>query len=116
MVFIDDLDRCVPEKAIEVMEAIKLFLDAEGCIFILGIDKKVISSGVRLKYGNLRDEKGKALISGEEYLEKIIQFTFILPPILDDNLEKFINHYDSKRTYENYYKMINYKWDRTKSA
>ena len=28
VVFVDDLDRCLPEKAIEVLEAIKLFVDA----------------------------------------------------------------------------------------
>ena len=30
IVFVDDLDRCLPEKAIEVLEAIKLFLEVRG--------------------------------------------------------------------------------------
>ncbi len=50
VVFVDDLDRCLPEKAIEVLEAIKLFLDAEGCVFILGLDQDVISRGIEMKY------------------------------------------------------------------
>ena len=33
-VFIDDLDRCLPEKAIEMLESIKLFLDIPGYIFL----------------------------------------------------------------------------------
>lgn len=36
VVFVDDLDRCLPEEAIQVLEGIKLFLDVEGCIFVLG--------------------------------------------------------------------------------
>ena len=44
VIFVDDLDRCMPEKAIEVLEAIKLFLDVEGCVFVLGIDQEVMNA------------------------------------------------------------------------
>ncbi len=37
VVFVDDLDRCLPEKAVEVLEAVKLFLDVEGFIFVMGV-------------------------------------------------------------------------------
>ena len=57
VVFIDDLDRCMPEKAIEVLEAIKLFLDVQGCIFVLGLDQEVIARGIELKYRELGLEK-----------------------------------------------------------
>src|SRR3989304_1714069 len=33
VIFIDDLDRCSPNKALEVLESIKLFLDLEGFVF-----------------------------------------------------------------------------------
>ncbi|RME96766.1 MAG: hypothetical protein D6768_21180, partial [Chloroflexi bacterium] len=55
VVFIDDLDRCLPEKAIEVLEAIKLFLDVEGCLFLLGVDRGVIEQGIRVKYKSFLD-------------------------------------------------------------
>ena len=35
VVFIDDLDRCEPDKALEVLESIKVFLDIEGFVFIV---------------------------------------------------------------------------------
>ena len=53
VIFVDDLDRCLPEKAVEVLEAIKLFLDVPGCIFVLGIDHGVIERGIRLRYGEM---------------------------------------------------------------
>jgi len=53
VIFVDDLDRCLPDKAVEVLEAIKLFLDVPGCIFILGIDRDVVERGIRLRYGEL---------------------------------------------------------------
>ena len=53
VIFVDDLDRCLPDKAVEVLEAIKLFLDVPGCIFILGIDRDVVERGIRLRYGEM---------------------------------------------------------------
>ncbi|MCZ7358287.1 MAG: pentapeptide repeat-containing protein [Candidatus Methanoperedens sp.] len=106
VVFIDDLDRCVPDKAIEVMEAIKLFLDVEGCIFILGIDRNVIREGVRIKYKDFTLGGIKVPINGEEYLEKIIQLSFMLPPIMENKLKEFIDDLDQKKSYKEYHDMI----------
>jgi formylglycine-generating enzyme required for sulfatase activity len=96
VVFIDDLDRCMPEKAIEVLEAIKLFLDVEGCTFVLGLDQDVIARGVELKYRELglvkgSEEKPRFLIDGTRYLEKIIQLPFQIPPIQPEDMQSFVN-------------------------
>jgi formylglycine-generating enzyme required for sulfatase activity len=91
VVFIDDLDRCVPEKAIEVLEAIKLFLDAERCVFVVGVERRIIEQGIRVKYQGLRfdDAPHDTLITGEEYLEKIIQIPFYLPPLDPQNITNY---------------------------
>ena len=88
VVFIDDLDRCLPDKAISVLEAIKLFLDAPGCVYVIGADQSVIEQGIRVKYGD------SLPITGGAYLEKIIQIPFHLPPIQDDRIRDFIAQYD----------------------
>ena len=97
VVFVDDLDRCLPEKAVEVLEAIKLFLDVPGCVFMLGLDDKVIARGVEIKYrqaGLTEDETGsdrqQRLIEGSHYLEKIIQLPFQLPPIAQEEMQSFV--------------------------
>lgn len=92
VVFVDDLDRCLPDKAVEVLEAIKLFFDAEGCIFVLGIDREVIERGIRLKYRDYEQLEGKGPppISGAKYLEKIVQIPFQLPPIDRAAMEGYI--------------------------
>jgi len=84
VIFIDDLDRCLPENAIKVLEAVKLFFDNSRCIFIIGLDKSIIEKGIHFIY----DEK--IGMSGIDYLEKIIQLPFNLPAITDENIEKFI--------------------------
>jgi len=42
VVFVDDLDRCSPDKAREGFESIKVFLDIEGFVFIIGLSPEVI--------------------------------------------------------------------------
>jgi formylglycine-generating enzyme required for sulfatase activity len=98
VVFVDDLDRCLPEKAVEVLEAIKLFMDVPGCIFVLGLDQDVICRGVELKYrefgkslGVSEEEQQRFLIEGTRYLEKIIQLPFQIPPIEREDMADFVH-------------------------
>ena len=72
--FIDDLDRLSPEKAVEVLEAIKLFLDLSGCVFVLAIDYQVVVKGVAQKYGSSMDVQ-----KGKDFFDKMIQLTFNMP-------------------------------------
>lgn len=95
IVFIDDLDRCLPEKAIEVLEAIKLFLDVENCLFMLGLDQTLIVRGIEIKYKDLRKTQDgnihqNLIIEGERYLEKIIQLPFHIPPMERKDISDFI--------------------------
>ncbi len=82
MVFVDDLDRCLPEKAIQVLEALKLFLDVEGCIFVLGLDPEAIAAAVQQRY--------RGEVKANEYLEKIIQLPFNLPLIADNRMQSYV--------------------------
>ena len=36
VIFVDDLDRCSPGNVVEVFEAIRLYLDAPGFVFVIG--------------------------------------------------------------------------------
>jgi hypothetical protein len=82
IVFVDDLDRCLPEKTIEVLEAIKLFLDVPGCVFLLGIDHEAVQEAVQTRY--------EGEVKGRQYLEKIIQLPFLLPPIDAEDMRGFV--------------------------
>lgn len=74
VIFIDDLDRLHPGKAVELLEVLKLFLDCDKCVFVLAIDYAVVSQGVKQKYGELiGEEKGKS------FFDKIIQVPFKMP-------------------------------------
>jgi hypothetical protein len=50
VVFIDDLDRCEPEKISDILEAIKVTLNTEGIVFVIGMDDQYVKSGIFLRY------------------------------------------------------------------
>jgi hypothetical protein len=91
VVFIDDLDRCLPEKAIEVLKAIKLFLNAERCVFVVGVERRIIEPSIQVKYQRLGLAEATPVmpITSEVYLEKIIQLPFHLPPLELRNVADF---------------------------
>jgi HEAT repeat protein/energy-coupling factor transporter ATP-binding protein EcfA2 len=94
VVFVDDLDRCLPEKAIEILETIKLFLEVEGTVFALGMDKAVIERGIEVRYKSFSPKAGSTdapPIQGDDYLQKIIQIPFYLPPIDERDIRGLID-------------------------
>lgn len=78
---VDDLDRCLPDKAVEVLEAVKLFLEVEGCAFVLALDEEVIERGIAHRYRDyaLQGKEGMTPITGAEYLEKLVHLPVRLP-------------------------------------
>ena len=53
VVFVDDLDRCLPENALQVLESMKLFFDIKGFVFVVGLDQRVIEQAVELRYQSI---------------------------------------------------------------
>ena len=70
VIFIDDLDRIPPQRALEVLECLKNFLQTPRCIFVLAIDYDVVVKGAEEKYG---------LNKGKAFFDKIIQLPFSMP-------------------------------------
>ncbi len=78
VVFVDDLDRCLPENAIQVLEAIKLYLDRANVTFVIGAERAIIEQGIRERY------KGNIRLSAKEYLEKIVQLPLVMRRLSDE--------------------------------
>jgi len=87
-VFVDDLDRCEPEKAVEVLEAIKLLLDFDRFIVFLAIDARIITHAIEEHYG---DTFAHAGVTGYEYLHKIVQVPFNIPEPSPADLVVYLN-------------------------
>jgi len=84
VIFIDDLDRLPPEKAIELLEVMKIFMDIDAAVFVLAVDYQVVVQGLEKKYGGtIGTEKGR------NFFDKIIQLPFTVP-IGHYKVEKYV--------------------------
>ena len=95
IIFIDDLDRCSPKKALEVLESVKLFLGMEGFIFVVGLSHKIVTHLITQAY----TETG---VKGEDYIKKIIQIPIKIPSWSQENIVDLILNKIKKNLHEEY--------------
>ena len=100
MVFVDDLDRCLPVNALQVLESMKLFFDLPGFIFVVGLDEDIVDRAIRAKFEN--DPAAQATGQepadaprlpqqlGREYVKKIFQVPYSIPPMLPQQLDDLL--------------------------
>ena len=81
VVFIDDIDRCEPEAAYRLLECLKIYLTLDNCVFLLGMNQKVIEDAVAQRMQQKDDEK--PVTRAGEYVEKLCQNVWRLPTIRD---------------------------------
>lgn len=75
VIFIDELDRCKPSYAIEMLERIKHYFDDERIIFVVSVNKEQLVHTISKFYGDAFDSTG--------YLNKFFDINLYLPPIPD---------------------------------
>lgn len=94
VVFVDDLDRCLPEKAVAVLELIKTVFNVESFAFVLALDDEVIERGIGHRYRDyaLGNKKSEMPITGFEYLEKIVHLPFRLPALTYADALRFLQN------------------------
>jgi predicted KAP-like P-loop ATPase len=69
---IDELDRCRPDYAVQVLEQVKHFFSVPGIVFVLAIDKQQLGNAIKGFYGT-------DSIDSNEYLRRFIDVEFTLP-------------------------------------
>lgn len=75
VVFIDNLDRCLPRNAIHTLEAVRLFLFLPNSAFVIAADDEMIRHSVSEHYGQL----GERHVT--DYLDKLIQMPIRVPQL-----------------------------------
>lgn len=84
--FIDEIDRCRPDYAVEVLEKVKHLFSVPGIVFVLSIDKAQLCNAIRGVYGSDK-------INAEEYLKRFIDVEYSLPDPDVHTLCHYMNDY-----------------------
>lgn len=105
VILIDDLDRCSPDRIIENLEAIKLFLNVPNTAFVIGADRRIIRQAVAWRYRDSlktstegQSDASERLV--DDYLEKLIQIPYRLPRLSPSEIETYLTLLFCKRHLE----------------
>ena len=89
ILFVDELDRCRPNFAVDMLEIIKHTFDVEGVKFVLITNTQQLKASINHCYGQSVD--------AQRYLDKFVKFTIALPETVDTNAHResiaAIEHY-----------------------
>ena len=83
VVLIDDLDRCLPDVAINTLEAVRLFMFTGETAFVVAADESMIRYAVKKHCPDVVDENkyNVGIEFSNKYLEKLIQVPFRIPAL-----------------------------------
>ena len=85
VVIVDDLDRCSPDRIVDTLEAIKLFLSVKKTTFIIAVDQRITEYAVNIKYPQINGFEVSS-----DYIEKIIQLPIKIPELSPKDIENYL--------------------------
>ena len=90
VIYVDEMDRCLPDTILEIFEAMRLFLFTGKVAFVFGADERQIAYAIRQKYSDSIFETEHKINIGKEYLEKIIQYPIRIPTMTVPETEMYL--------------------------
>ena len=101
VLIVDELDRCIPQYAIKVLERLHhLFYGLENIVVIMAIDRRQLEHSVEEMFGMRRAEEEKEhkkdFMDIERYLKKFIDFSMVLDygNVNDKYQEKYLFYFE----------------------
>ena len=79
ILFIDELDRCRPDYAVDMLEVIKHVFDVENVKVVLVTNTKQLRAAINHRYG--------MEVDAQKYLDKFLKYSFALPDKIVDPVE-----------------------------
>ena len=74
ILFIDELDRCRPDYAVDMLEVIKHVFDVENVKIVLVTNTKQLRAAINHRYG--------MEVDAQKYLDKFLKYSFALPEVI----------------------------------
>lgn len=97
VLYIDDLDRCDPERVVEVLQAVHLLLAFDLFAVVVAVDPRWLERSLYKRYlpgyeGMTENELIGAEFSPQNYLEKIFQIPYRIPAMEAGAFGRLIDH------------------------
>jgi hypothetical protein len=103
ILYIDDLDRCPPDRVVEVLQAVHLLLAFPLFVVVVGVDSRWLITSLNIHYQRLLhddDRGGQAFsidtgqweASPADYLDKIFQIPLALRPMSDGGYRALVKN------------------------
>ena len=99
VIFVDDLDRCLPAQALAALESMKMFFDLPGFIFVVGLDEDIVNRALKAKFAGSEGgssapgDRGSGNLDGQlgrDYVKRIFQVPYSVPVIHAQNLDSLL--------------------------
>ena len=84
ILFIDELDRCRPDYAVDMLEVIKHVFDVENAKVVLVTNTKQLRAAINHRYG--------VEVDAQKYLDKFLKYSFALP-------DKIVARFEEERKF-----------------
>jgi hypothetical protein len=93
VLYVDDLDRCQPQRVVEVLEAVHLLMASELFVVIVAVDPRWLRQCLADYYPTLlgNGQPDDRASSPQDYLEKIFQIPFTLRPVQDGGYRSLVS-------------------------
>jgi hypothetical protein len=86
-VFVDELDRCRPNYAVEYLETIKHVFDLREIVFVIAADLDQLQCSVKILFGTSHFD---------EYLRKFVHRKINLPEMDEERARRLVDYYSSR--------------------
>lgn len=97
LVMLDDLDRCLPDNVIALIEGVKLYLSEQvgiPVIFLWAMDRDIVTEAIGAKYDKVSS------FTGRDYLEKIFDFQIPVPRLNLDGIRLLLSDLYDRSKYQ----------------
>ena len=83
IILVDEIDRCLPDEQLKILERLHHLFDVKNCAVICALNKKGIVNNFETTYGG----------NGEEYLRKFFDFNFYLDTSSEEYMQKLLEEF-----------------------
>lgn len=83
IILVDEIDRCLPDEQLKILERLHHLFDVKNCAVICALNKKSIIKNFKITYGG----------NGEEYLRKFFEFNFYLDMSAEGYMQKLLEEF-----------------------